>query len=296
MVYIFICIDFDRDYALPMEKHKHAVSDIIKNESEEITRDPELSASLKGTVESFNPLITYLNQKKVPTTFYYEVRSLKLFKKSHQNLFNKLNQPYFEQGLHGYDHEDLTGEDTGIKFSEREEFELLQGAKKEVEDLLSTEVLGFRAPYMKLSPNTINILSRLNFTYDSSVYQQSEEGIYPHKMNMEIVEFPVIKTPKESAMKGMYTYLWPLFEEKRSEEEIIANYIQLLRNSKEKNAYISINLHSWHFAYKISEKRYVSESEIQRNINAFTTLIEKLEEQSAVMSTPTSWLQENNLL
>ncbi|MHA1202888.1 MAG: polysaccharide deacetylase family protein [Candidatus Heimdallarchaeaceae archaeon] len=295
MGYIFICIDFDRDYAVPMNQRKHAVSDIIKSESEEITMDPELSVSLKGTIESFTPLITYLNDNKVPTTFYHEARSLKLFNKLEQNSFSKLNQPFFEHGLHGYDHEDLTGEDTGIKFSENEEFELLQRAKEEVENLLSTEVHGFRAPYMKLSPNTIDILSKLKFTHDSSIYKQSETGIFPYKINEDIIEFPVIKTPKESIMKGMYTYLWPLFEGKRSEEEVIRSYVQILKNSKEENSYISINLHSWHFAYNISQNRYLTETEIKRNILSFTNLIGELEEHGAVISTPTCWLEESNL-
>ncbi|MCE7742551.1 MAG: polysaccharide deacetylase family protein [Candidatus Heimdallarchaeota archaeon] len=295
MSYVFICIDFDRDYAIPMDKHKHAVSNIIKNESEEITKDPELSVSLKGTIESFNPLITYLNDNKVPTTFYHEARSLKLFNKLQQNSFSKLNQPFFEHGLHGYDHEDLTGEETGIKFSEDEEFELLQSAKKEIENLLSTEVHGFRAPYMKLSSNTIDILSKLEFTHDSSIYKQSEAGIFPYKINDDIIEFPVIKTPKESVMKGMYTYLWPLFEGKRSEEEVVKNYVQILKNSKDKNSYISINLHSWHFAYFISQNRYLTKTEIQKNVVAFTNLIDKLEEHGAMISTPTRWLEENNL-
>ncbi len=295
MVYIFICIDFDRDYAIPIQNFKHAISDIVKNESDEITKNPELSASLKGTIESFNPLIAFLSDYKVPTTFYYEARSLKMFNKLQQNLFKNLNKPFFEHGVHGYDHEDLTGEQTGIQFSEREEFELLQRAKKEVESLLSTRVYGFRAPYMKLSPNTIGILSELDFSHDSSLYKQSDKGIIPYRIDNGIIEFPVIKTPKESSMKGMYTYLWPLFEGKRSKEEVIQSYIQICKNSEDSNSYISINLHSWHFAYNISQNDYVTETKIQENINAFTELIRELEEHNVVISTPINWLKENNL-
>lgn len=294
MVYIFICIDFDRDYAIPLQNHKHAISNVLKSESEEITNNPEFSASIKGTIESFNPLMTYLNDFKIPTIFYYEARSLNLFNRLQKKQFKLLKRHYFEHGVHGYDHEDLSGEDTGVKFSKNEETELLKNAKKEVEDLLSTEIYGFRAPYMKLSSNTIEILSKLGFKHDSSIYKSSERGIIPYRIDENITEFPVIKTPKESEMKGMYTYLWPLFEGKRSKEEVIQNYIHIYKNSVEKNSYVSINLHSWHFAYNISQNCYLSETKIQENIDTFTKLIKELEKENVLISTPTLWLEENN--
>lgn len=294
MTYVFICIDFDRDYAIPIKNFRHAVSDNKKDESEEIIRDPELAISLNGTVQSFYPLITYLINKQIPTTFYYEARTLTLFKRKHSNLFNMLNQPFFEHGLHGYDHEDLTGEDTGIAFSKTEEFELLKSGKLKIKNLLSTEIQGFRAPYMRLSSNTIDILEELGFSYDSSIYKQSETGIFPYRTKKNIIEFPVIKTPKESSMKGMYTYLWPLFEKTRSEEEVVKNYIQILKNSKENDSYISINLHSWHFAYNISQKKYLSEIETQKNIKLLTNLIDDLKEHGAIISTPILWMEKTN--
>ena len=97
-------------------------------------------------------------------------------------------------------------------------------------------------------------------------------------------------------MKGMYTYLWPLFEGKRSKEETIRNYLQIYKNTEIKKSYISINLHSWHFAYLISESRYLLKDEIQKNIDYFAELIRELEKKGAIFSTPMAWLKENNLL
>lgn len=292
MVFIFICIDFDRDYAVPMEGYKHAVSKVLKDESNEDLRNPELAVSLRGTVESATLLFPYLKNNRVPTTFYYEARTLNLFKSKYPRLFDLLKQPFFEHGLHGYDHEDLTGEESGIKFSHEEEYALLKSAKEEVERLLSTTIYGFRAPYMKLSKNTLPILSRLGFNYDSSIYRETETGINPYKTSDNLIEFPVIKTPKKS-MGGMYTYLWPLFEGKRTEEEIIRNYVQIVRNSEKKKSYFSINLHSWHFAYNISQNRFLAKEEIQENINSFTKLVEELIDQDCILSTPIHWLEES---
>ena len=147
---------------------------------------------------------------------------------------------------------------------------------------------------MRLSSNTIDILEELGFSYDSSIYKQSETGIFPYRTKKNIIEFPVIKTPKESSMKGMYTYLWPLFEKTRSEEEVVKNYIQILKNSKENDSYISINLHSWHFAYNISQKKYLSEIETQKNIKLLTNLIDDLKEHGAIISTPILWMEKTN--
>ncbi|TFG10949.1 hypothetical protein EU534_00410 [Candidatus Heimdallarchaeota archaeon] len=294
MVFIFICIDFDRDYAIPVEGYKHAVSSRLKDEHDEILRNPEFAISLKGTVESSKLFFAYLIKNRIPATFYYEARPLHLFKKKYIKLFDLLKQPFFEHGLHGYDHEDLTGEDSGVKYSYEEEYLLLKSAKEEVENLLTTNIYGFRAPYMRLSENTLDILSKLGFNYDSSVYKESETGINPYTISSKFLEFPVIKTPKRSSMEGMYTYLWPLFEGRRTEEEIVQNYTQIVKNSENEKSYISINLHSWHFSYNISQNRFLAEEEIQKNVKSFTNLIKELTSQGGILSTPKLWLKDNN--
>ena len=294
MVFVFICIDFDRDYAIPIKGYKHAISNLSKDEPDEILDCPELTVSLKGTVNSLQLLLPYLKENRLPVTFYYEVRTLSLFERENRGLFNLLKLPFFEHGLHGYDHEDLTGEDTGLKFTQEEEYLLLKSAKEEVQSLLSTIIYGFRAPYMKLSANTVNILSRLDFNYDSSIYKESETGILPYTLTNGLPEFPVIKTPKEGSMRGMYTYLWPLFEGKRTEEEIISNYVQILKNTKDSNSYVSINLHSWHFAYNIEQNRFLTEDETLQNIASFVRLINELTKHGGILSTPKRWLDDNS--
>ena len=293
MVYVFICVDFDRDYAIPMKGLKHAISEPQKNESSETIENPELSSLTKGTISSFEPFISYLKDFKIPTVFYFEARTLKLFNLALPNQRIAFKNPLFEHGVHGYDHEDLTGEETGIVLNRQEESRIIKSAKDDIESILSTKIIGFRAPYMRKTNNTIDILSDLNFKYDSSTYVESSKAIKPYQINKKILEFPVIKTPKESKMRGMYTYLWPLFEGKRTKEGIISNYLQLIKNSKEEKSYISINLHSWHFAYNISEIRYLKESEIQNNVNIFREIIDSIAEIDTVkISTPALWMKE----
>ena len=98
-------------------------------------------------------------------------------------------------------------------------------------------------------------------------------------------------------MGGMYTYLWPLFEGKRNLENISSNYLELVKNSQDELSYISVNLHSWHFAYNISQERYLAEKEIEKNLKFFTELITALENVKDVrFSTPELWLKEHKVL
>ncbi len=298
MVYVFICVDFDRDYAYPVKNLQHAVSKPIQlKSSSELLIDPEKSLSMKGTINGFNPFMTYLIEKKLHSTFYFEARTANIFLQEISESSNMLDQPFFEFGVHGYDHEDLTGEDTEFGFSREDETAIIKKAKDELEKLFSRDISGFRAPYMKLTSNTLEILSTLGFIHDSSIYKESDCGINPYKTKEGIMEFPVIKTPKESPMRGMYTYLWPLFENKRSLEDTVDNYLHLVNNTTDDNSFISINLHSWHFAYNIEKNQFLSEVEITKNIRAFETLISTLEKQEEVMfSTPKRWLDENIIL
>jgi peptidoglycan/xylan/chitin deacetylase (PgdA/CDA1 family) len=294
LVYIFIKIDFDRDAAFPMKGKKHAVSKPIQLKETEEIDNPVKSAILEGTQRSVKFFLPYLIDKKIPTTLYFEARSANIFLDRKPEYFKKLNQSYFEFGIHGYDHEDFSGLETGLMFSEKEEYNIISEAKKKVESLFSKDVVGFRAPYMRKSVNTNKILESLNFVYDSSVYQETISSIFPYYETINLIEFPVIKTPKDSKMGGMYTYLWSLFEGKRNLEDIISNYLELVRNSNDEFSYISINLHSWHFAYNISQERYLTEKEIEENHKSFTKLIAALESIKEVrFSTPELWLKEH---
>ncbi len=288
-------MDFDRDAAFPMKEKKHAVSKPIQLKETEKIDNPVKSATLEGTQRSVEFFLPYLIDKKIPTTFYFEARSANIFLDRNPEYLEKLNQSYFEFGIHGYDHEDFSGLETGLIFSEKDEYNIISEAKKKVESLLSKEVIGFRAPYMRKSVNTNRILESLGFVYDSSVYQESISSIFPYYETRNLVEFPVIKTPKNSKMNGMYTYLWPLFEGKRNLEDIISNYLELVRNSKDGVSYISVNLHSWHFAYNISKERYLTKGEIEENLKTFRKLITALENiKDVTFSTPELWLKEHD--
>jgi len=293
VIHVFICVDFDRDYGYPVSQMKHAISKPIHLRNSQLIEDPQKAISIQGTINGFDLFMHYLLDERLPATFYFETRSIKMFNEKYPEKTKLLRLPIFELGVHGYDHEDLTGEDTGIAFSRQAEEEIIKKSQVQLETLFSKEMIGFRAPYMRITDNTHNILSELGFLYDSSIYLESTCGIRPYLINERLVEFPVIKTPKESLMDGMYTYLWPLFEGSRDIDNIIKNYLQIIENSADDKSYISLNLHSWHFAYNIKQDRYLSTENIIENINMFVKLISALHEiEEVVFSTPEGWLKE----
>jgi peptidoglycan/xylan/chitin deacetylase (PgdA/CDA1 family) len=297
MVYIFICVDFDRDYGVAVRNVKHSVSKPIFLDKPSQIKKPETSTSIQGTSKSFDPFMEFLISKELPVCFYFEARSLEMFYNEQPTNAKLFNQPFFEIGIHGFNHEDLSGEETGLIIENEEEKEIIRKAKEKVKALLKNEISGFRAPYMRLSNHTLDILQELGFVYDSSLYRESIQGLLPYFIKNELVEFPVIKTPKMSPMKGMYTYLWPLFEGKRSIRETVENYLQIARNSKDVHSYISINLHSWHFAYNIEHHQYLPEDEIIKNLRMFEEIIIELRKlDNVVFSTPKNWLEEHKEL
>ncbi len=288
---IMICIDFDRDAAFPYKNKPFAVSKAIAEfeTAEEINISNALT--YKGTEKSFPLLMNFLIENSIPVTFFFEARTLKKFSEHYLSFWPLINQKFFEFGSHGYDHEDLPGKETNCPFTREQEYKCLENSKKQIEKIIKNKVRGFRAPYMRLSNNTLSIIKELGFKYDSSNYLESIKSIKPFLLD-ELHEFPVIKTPKHSSMNGMYTYLWPMFEAKRTVKETINNYITLVKNSKDNDGYISINLHSWHFAYKVDDNKYLTSKEIENNIDKLRQLIFSLKKIPEVsFMTPTTYIK-----
>lgn len=71
-----------------------------------------------------------------------------------------------ELGVHGYDHLQF------FRMTPEQAFEELSRAKKLIEDLSGSEVLGHRAPAFSITPDTqwaLDIIAEAGFTYDSSI-------------------------------------------------------------------------------------------------------------------------------
>ena len=89
-----------------------------------------------------------------------------------------------EIACHGLNHERLTQ----LNFNKCQDS--ISESKKIIENIChNTEILGFRAPYLKPPKFLFKILNNLGFKYDSSIKQNNELYRYQSK-NYEIQEFP----------------------------------------------------------------------------------------------------------
>ena len=114
-------------------------------------------------------------------------------------------------GLHGYDHEDLTGESTGVPMSPSSVSEALAKGFDAVTDSASRPVC-FRAPYMACDDTVLKAVSGLGILRDSSFYSDGPEG--PYGTSYGIIEHPVPKG-RDANGKTIAAYLWPMHEGRR---------------------------------------------------------------------------------
>jgi peptidoglycan/xylan/chitin deacetylase (PgdA/CDA1 family) len=120
-------------------------------------------------------------------------------------------------GLHGYDHEDLTGESTGIPMGPSAVSEALSKGFDAVSDAVSRPVC-FRAPYMACDDAVLGAVSGLGIRHDSSFY--SDGPMEPYETTHGITEHPVPKG-KDAAGKTIAAYLWPMHEGRRPPADYI---------------------------------------------------------------------------
>lgn len=278
MVSFIVCVDLDRDAPFPVKGISYAVSMPLQEKLTSELREPVSSAVIEGTGKGLSLLIDVLNDLDIPAVFFHEARTLALLKEFYPVVIDQLKTLDIQHGLHGLDHEDFSGNLTGVKLTKVKQEKLIYEGKKLVQDSLDVKINIFRAPYMEPGEHLFDLLVNAGIYQDSSYYKEATAAIAP-EITGELVEFPVIRTPKRSAFDGMYTYLWPLFEGNRSLEDVTANYLSLLANSKNQEnrspntSFISLNLHTWHFAYLVKEKRYFREVEMERKSNEFRKLL-----------------------
>lgn len=90
-----------------------------------------------------------------------------------------------EIAAHGYLHENF---DTLSYYEEKNIFDRTNRALKAITE----EIKGFRAPYWKLSPNTLKLVTETGYIYDSSLFDDDRPYILKiPESTSRIVEFPV---------------------------------------------------------------------------------------------------------
>ncbi|MEX2704868.1 MAG: polysaccharide deacetylase family protein [Candidatus Freyrarchaeum guaymaensis] len=280
---VAITIDLDRDCPMPVKGVKHAVSDILIGNPNRRT-DAVFSCTVKGLEKT----LELLKDLEAKATFFIEARTLLYLKEHRKELVKSLSKN--EVCCHGLNHEDLTGEETGVRIEYRQQLAILKKATQTIERLLNVKPRGFRAPYLKTNADTIKALTKLGYLYDSSIMVETVKPPLPYiirESQSGLIEVPVpvyLKKPRKMAL-----YTWALFEKRRKIDE----YKKVLRvyQKNDSGGLLQVSFHPWHLAYLIREKRNLSEEEIEENVNTLKELLTQIVEDNNEMFTVWEYLK-----
>jgi peptidoglycan/xylan/chitin deacetylase (PgdA/CDA1 family) len=140
-------------------------------------------------------ILSLLKQNEISATFF----TCGWVAETYPDLTQRIIAEGHEVAAHGYLHEYF---DT---LSIEEEKNVHERTEKALESV-GQRVRGFRAPYWKLSSNTLGLLAERNYIYDSSLFDDDRPYVFqPPNSTKNLIEFPV-----EWFMDD-----WILFEEKQ---------------------------------------------------------------------------------
>ncbi len=194
-------VDLDRDVNIPVPGQAAAGS---------LDRGSGTAPRFSSADRGLDVLLDVLDDVGMKATFFVEGRTAEAVDCSRLS--------GHRIGFHGYDHEDLSGESTGVILSSEEKEAVLRRGFDAVSDRASRPTC-FRAPYMVLDEQALSILPSLGIRADSSAY--SYGGCEPYAVGKGITEYPVPKA-KDAAGKAIAAYLWPMHEGRRPPEDYVA--------------------------------------------------------------------------
>ena len=181
---VFLSIDFDADSAERLYYSDKPV---------------KLSKALFSIRKGIYRVLELLDMFDIKTTFFTPGWVIE----NYPDLVKEIMQRGHELGMHGYMHEKLD------ELSVEEERKIHEKAVQIIRSFQGF-VAGFRKPYWELSPSTLEIISSLGISYDSSLCSDDE----PYFLNIKdriLVELPIYDTLDD----------WLLFEiQYRSSEEV----------------------------------------------------------------------------
>ena len=128
-------------------------------------------------------IVKLMDEEGIPATFFFPAWSLKIAPEQAE-VINTSGQ--HEIGVHGWIHELNTALDAAT------EERLLQQATDEIERITGKRPVGYRAPSWNHSPNTLSIVRKMGFLYESSLMHDDR----PYELVQDgqatgLVELPV---------------------------------------------------------------------------------------------------------
>ena len=245
-------VDLDRDVNEPVFGSVSAAS---KDFGE--GNAPRFASSGRGA----ELIVDLLDELGIKATFFAEARAL-----HRSGAFNSVKG--HEVALHGMDHEDFSGEKTGIHMDEGDMREIIERSISLIRDCVGYQPKGFRAPYMNSDDTLMSFLPEYGIRYDSSYYSYLSPDMHPYRLDNGIIEIPVPKGTDGNG-RSITSYLWPMHEGERGPEDFIA-----LADKMENGTFV-LATHSWHICETYS-KGTLGDDDVKRNVDGIRTILETL--------------------
>jgi len=218
-------VDVDRDVNLACQGDICSVSNGGKH--------PRFDSSARG----LELIANLLEEMGVKGTFFWEGRTAEVLSER-MDLKDVMRRQ--EVALHGYDHEDFTGKETGILLDRESTGTILDKGSEVLDRAFGKGKRGFRAPYQRTTDVLLDELRARNFLYDSSDTVELVDGkVGPYRNKNGLPEIPVCWS-RDGRGKKIVSYLWPYHEGKRP----IADYLDLVDGFQD--GLLVIATHSWH--------------------------------------------------
>jgi hypothetical protein len=262
---IAFTIDVDRDAAWFRKGQSHA-----------ITKGEE-KALFESTGKGLNALLQLLEEMNWPCTFFFEAATAKAIQASASQFKEH------EIACHGLNHEDFTGEATGVRMAREEKKEILTKARSLLQNSFKSHAVnGFRAPYLHYDKELLNLVAEVGFEYDSTVTR----SIGAVTVESGLQEVPLLELEVEGGKKS--SYLWRLMEGAYS----IEDYSGFVEKALGLNDLLVLATHSWH-SHRSVNKGVLSSNEAAANIEKVRGVLEKAESLGAKPTTIQNYLGKN---
>ncbi|NUN22860.1 MAG: polysaccharide deacetylase family protein [Candidatus Jettenia caeni] len=270
-LYVAISLDIDPDANTAVKGQYDALSSPVH--CGKISTD----ACKKGLQKIFELLDVYT----IESTLFYEARTAQILGAEGINL-PKLSERH-EVACHSLKHEDFLGKISGMPMEEGIVEEIIKEAKGILEKIFARNIRGFRAPYTRVNHTVIKALEHAGFQYDSSetVSLGATWAGKPFSLNTFGSNLLELALPSFLDRKGkkMSSYLWTIFEDKRSSHE----YIDAVLWARElaKGGLFLFAIHPWHL-YVNSQGSPFRKEQVNKNLKNFEYILSQIKQMQGV--------------
>lgn len=255
MVCASITVDVDRDLNIAIAGKTSGVS---------FSRDGDPSPRFESSRRGLEIIVSVLKDLGIRGTFFLEAETALAI--SERANLREMLRPH-EVACHGYSHEDLTGERTGVRLSDAEIEEIVDRSLASVKEITGRRPVGFRAPYLHINDSVLTAIAKKGISYDSSVVRRAEKGeLFPYRIHGTLIEAPIASSADREGKK-IVSYLWPLHERERR----VSDYEYMV--SRFSAGLLVLATHSWHVVESYASGK-LAEEMVDENIRWMRSILQ----------------------